>query len=465
MQQDSDQGPEAPKEAGQQSDAAPTDFTRNGWLLAIVLGVVLVAWFVSAVSRGRRAPEGPAANTAAEPPKEQPAAPGRTPGTSRRSVPEQAVARLQPAIFLPGTVEVMRAMAADHGYREYIHAAPPRRLNNPERTIYRRLRLFDVTRRAEDLDLDLLYRMPGRTERFAGQKATLPLDGPARDMLRPVEDAVLLRPEDRVVVVCHGEETHAYPVRLLGTLCGIADQIGGKDVFVCWHDYTQIARCFLPRAGDADATMLDAGLVYRGGDVFYDPESESLWDGISGQAIAGPRTGEALQGLAAEIWLWKHWHKDNPKALVFLPPGSERGLGRTADQTSGEARSPSFLELYQQDPRVPFPTRSFKATDPACNLIPAKQFVLGVRLDGKARAYPLTPLYERKPDYSDYFSATDRLQGSEIRIRVTSPTTARAEMSGDTGDQDVMLWVAWKELHPETDVWEQALPPKTEEAE
>jgi hypothetical protein len=80
--------------------------------------------------------------------------------------------------------------------------------------------------------------------------------------------------------------------------------------------------------------------------------------------------------------------------------------------------------------------------------LPAKVFVVGVSAGGQSKAYPLEQL-AGLPDAA----LEDTVGGIPVRIVVTSPRTAYVDAAPEA-KAETMLWFAWKEANPETEVYE-----------
>jgi len=431
------QAPGTPDEPqrGADQEAAATDFRQNSWLLVVIFGVIVLAWILS-VASGQAVKTAPAPAPEGRSEREEGVLkPPAGASEARRSLPGPA--RRAAQVPTPEVPMPMQVMGSD---RLVIPAAPPLMLQ-PVGIVYRRPRAFDVTRHVHDMDFELLSRLSPIEQRYAGQYPHLVASGEERDMFVVASSVDLLRPDDRLVVVSRGTVTRAYPVRLLRQASYVSDVVGGAPVFVCWHFNTQIARCFISHSeGTSAVTWIDAGLSYRGSNLFYDEETTSLWDGATGRALTGPRSGEQLPVVPVRIVVWDRWAAENPDSAVLMPEGAESVL-RPPQAEDGSAEPIDPLDAYLRTNRLPYKPSGVLE-------FPPKEYVLGVRVGAKARAYPLRQLVELSEG-----TLKDTVADRTLRIIATSPRTARAEAAGDGIEQDVMLWFAWKGLHPETDIF------------
>ena len=84
--------------------------------------------------------------------------------------------------------------------------------------------------------------------------------------------------------------------------------------------------------------------------------------------------------------------------------------------------------------------------------LPLKEWVLGVEIDGHAKAYPFSALSAAVDARGELI---DRVAGKRLRIRYDArePHRARPSMRTDTQWPATMaFWFAWVAFHPKTEV-------------
>jgi len=401
----------------------PTDFRRNAWLLAIVFAAVLIAWILSLL--WKRAPQEMAnlPQGAALP----------ASGSSMPAAPSGLAAARRAEAMLPPPIRISIARVIG-SKSEVIPAAPALSLASGG-TTYRLARDFDITNRVADFHIEALSRLSGR---WADQLPTLAADKLTPSPFAPASDVTVLQPMDRILVLSNDAETRAYPITRIRPCCGVYDSFGGKRVFVSWSTPTQMAQCFVASLDGREMDWHDAGLLYRGNDLYYDDQSGSLWDPFSAQALAGPLAGRIAEQVPVTVWQWDQWKPQHPTALVLVS-----GLREPSPEALDGG---SVLDAYLQGPRLPFEPQHF---NPTATPLPPKSFVLGLSLGGKDRAYPLAPLATERAE-----AVKDTLGGQPIEVHVTSPRTAYATSEGKLLDAKVMYWFAWQECRPETDLYQ-----------
>ena len=186
---------------------------------------------------------------------------------------------------------------------------------------------------------------------------------------------------------------------------------------------------------DVDGRTLTFGVsgrLYKSNVLIYDHQTESLWSQLKETAIAGPMAGSRLKKMAATRTSWKRWVAAHPNTEVL---STDTGYSRNyaVDPYKG----------YHKAMGVMFPVGDVR-TD-----LSAKEMVMGVEIDGMAKAYSLSRLVTGGD------SIVDAVGGHRIRI----------VLSGDGQVEDVLddqsrsvpaifaYWFAWQAFHPQTAVY------------
>jgi hypothetical protein len=304
--------------------------------------------------------------------------------------------------------------------------------------------MFDVGKKADDFEMDHLLRL---STRFADQ---IPVfrkleEDPAHPVpppFAPASEVKSVRPTDRVFVL-PGVPDRAYPLPAVDPFVAAYDASGDRPLFLVWNPLRQAARCLVAQGGGAEIEWRDAGLVYRGAPVFYDKETGSLWDGFTGEAITGPKAGSSAEVVPVTVLTWDSWVAEHPDGEVFVAGLPTTGL------PVGETLSDQALAQWLASPSLP-PNSEPGDGDPLAD----KAYVLGVVAGGQARAYPLEALAAAQQE-----QVADTIGGAQVSVTVTSPMTGSATVDGaPAADAEVMLWYAWREVHPETTVYTVAAP-------
>jgi Protein of unknown function (DUF3179) len=132
-----------------------------------------------------------------------------------------------------------------------------------------------------------------------------------------------------------------------------------------------------------------SGKLWKNGLVMYDHQTETLWSGVTGEALQGPLTGKRLQiRTAVPKVRWRDWRAAYPHSQVFTSHGVQ-------------ARSEDVYASYHASGR----TGLFPPEHANAQLRP-KDLVMGIRIGEQARAYPLR-IFTRSKIITDRVAGTD----------------------------------------------------------
>lgn len=264
--------------------------------------------------------------------------------------------------------------------------------------------------------------------------------GPGKDgipaLLTPqfvsVPEAAFLFDADRVLGLSRGAEAKAYPIKILNWHEIVNDSINGRAVVVTYCPLCGTGIAFEATVEGYRHTFGVSGLLYQSDLLMYDHQTESLWSQVGMHAIAGRLTGEKLTPIFLEHTTWGEWRAAHPATLVLsTKTGSFRNYDR--DPYSGYAEN---SELY-------FDTNHFDSR------YHPKEWVLGIDLNGAAKAYPFAEIKKVRSPISD------QLGRQAITIHFNQQTRS-AFVTTDDGKSipSVMAyWFAWYTFHPQTEIF------------
>ena len=123
-----------------------------------------------------------------------------------------------------------------------------------------------------------------------------------------------------------------------------------------------------------------SGRLYKSNVLLYDHQTESLWSQLMQTAVSGPMAGKRLTPVAAQLIRWQQWKKNHPRTKVL------------SEQT-GHARNYDIApyENYHEGSGIFLPVGTVRP-----ELTP-KSLVLGLEINGRTKAYPMT-LLQRHAD-------------------------------------------------------------------
>ncbi|MEK6801700.1 MAG: DUF3179 domain-containing protein [Nitrospirota bacterium] len=283
------------------------------------------------------------------------------------------------------------------------------------------------------------------TTTFDLTRHNVPLDqivdgGPGKDgipaILTPrfisAEDATFLQATDRVLGLERESDAKAYPIKILNWHEIVNDVVGGKPVVVTYCPLCGTGIAFDANVRGNPHTFGVSGLLYQSDLLMYDHQTESLWSQIGMHAVAGPLTGERLAPMFLEHTTWSEWRAAHPATLVL------------------STRTGSFRN-YDDDPYLGYAERRdlmFDTThfDPSYH---PKEWVVGVEIDGIAKAYPFSDLKKAGTPVGD------QVGGRAITVRFNQQSRSASVIDADgTPLPSIMaFWFAWYAFHPDTHVF------------
>ncbi|RKX44635.1 MAG: hypothetical protein DRP64_06150 [Verrucomicrobia bacterium] len=291
---------------------------------------------------------------------------------------------------------------------------------------------------------------------FDLSNATIPPDkvfsgGPPRDGIPSIDRPTFIPPNaadymldtDEVLSVTVGEETRAYPLRILVQHEIVNDEIAGQRIAVTYCPLCGTAMVFNRRVDGRTLDFGVSGLLYQSDVLMYDRQTDSLWSQLAMEAVAGPLVNTRLQWLPSQQLTWAAWKARYPQGKVL---STQTGFHRDYSGTA--------YARYKQSPDSMFPVPLHRAE------LPKKEWVIGVLVDGVACAYPVQELVKRQ-------QLLDKVNdiALEISYDVGRQQVEVIECASGKGLPAVKVyWFAWQAFYPETKLW-QAQPGKVEDDE
>ena len=195
---------------------------------------------------------------------------------------------------------------------------------------------------------------------------------------------------------------------------------------------TQSGVVYSRLAGGRELTFGISGRLYKSNVLLYDHQTESLWSQLKSQAIAGDLAGERMQSIASVRISWKKWKQQHPSTVVL-------------SHRTGYARNYAIdpYEGYYRVGSLMFPVGRVRVD------LPTKERVVGVEIDGAAKAYVLQSLQPRPGIIKD------RVGNTDIFIEVSSEGEVMAvrRASGEAVPHVFIYWFAWQAFHPQTQIF------------
>ncbi len=239
-----------------------------------------------------------------------------------------------------------------------------------------------------------------------------------------------LDPDDVVISLSHSGETRAYPTRILDRHEIVNDRFGETAIAVTYCPLCGSGLAFMRLVDGVETEFGVSGLLHNNDLIMYDRETNSIWQQITGLAMAGPKRGEALNGVPVSIATWIDWKKAYPHALVLAPP-------MAADQYEKNAYGD-----YALSDRLLFPIRAQDAR------LHAKKIIYGIELDDRSIAVESAWLLQQG-------SWSHEVEGQSIRLQVDNVGGVHGFAAGHPVPVHRMFWFAWYSFHPDTSLIDQ----------
>ena len=172
-----------------------------------------------------------------------------------------------------------------------------------------------------------------------------------------------------------------------------------------------------------------SGRLYKSNVLLYDHQTESLWSQLKAQAISGDLVRQQLQPIASVRMGWKKWKQEHPQTTVL---SNQTGYNRdyAIDPYKG----------YYQIGSLMFPVGKVRLD------LSAKDRVLGIAIDGVAKAYPLERLQK------NHGILTDQVGQTQVFIEVSpeGDVVAVRNASNEEIPHMFVYWFAWQAFLPKT---------------
>ena len=271
--------------------------------------------------------------------------------------------------------------------------------------------------------------------RVIGQDEIPAIERPRFD--RPAAMNGLLRGDDLVVGTLVDGHAHAYPLDLLS----FHEVVNDGPLAVTWCPLCRTALAFARAVDGRRLTFGISGLLLHSNQVLYDRESGSLWSQLAGRAISGRYLGTRLRSLPLAQVTWGEWLHAHPDTLVLSIRRDQFASRFTHPYTYFDARG----EESSSDPYLGYYQKVNVYFAAPAGGVSGATLVLGVRIDGVAKAYPLYLL--SRP-------FTDVVAGHRLRI-VPDPDA----LSGAVFERarrlpaTAVYWFAWHDFHPRSLVY------------
>jgi len=242
-----------------------------------------------------------------------------------------------------------------------------------------------------------------------------------------VSESSWIKDEEYVLVLEYNGVTRAYPVQILLWHEIVNDNIGEEELLI-----TYCPLCLSGKAYVREDRFGTAGKVYNSNGVMYDSTTETYWSQFEGIGLVGERAGEKLDSLPLSLVRWADFKEAHPASEVLSKNTGYRRPYGTDPYTSYYIDDSLFFKVEQTS-----------------DLLPLKEIIHGIEINGEYRAYPASLLAEQE-------TITDSLGGIPVRLEQL-PDGQISVINKKTEERIVhttSFWFVWYAFHPETTVYE-----------
>jgi hypothetical protein len=197
-------------------------------------------------------------------------------------------------------------------------------------------------------------------------------------------EARYLQDGEKVFGVSLGGTWRAYPLRILDWHEMLNDEVGGEPITLSYCTLCGSAVLFSTRTPSGKPyTFGTSGLLYRSNKLMMDRQTLSLWSNLTGEPQIGRLAGSPvrLEILPVTLTTWKEWRTRHPRTTVIT-------IDPEMVKRWGFDYRPGVADRRRAGVRFPVPIES--------DALKERDEIYAVRLAGRAKAYPLDTVLERR---------------------------------------------------------------------
>jgi hypothetical protein len=226
--------------------------------------------------------------------------------------------------------------------------------------------------------------LPSRIRVEEIQWGGVTVDGiPALDNPKMIsaDQAAYLDPDEAVFGLSINGDARAYPLRIMDWHEMANDIVGDVPVSLAYCTLCGAAVAYDGRGSDGRTyTFGSSGFLFRSNKLMYDRQTRTLWNQLTGEPILGSVANKdlTLEILPVVLTTWTEWQSRHPETLVLdLDTGYERVYEPGAAYGDYFSAEDTMFPVWQRS-----------------DLLPQKDRVFTLRIDGIPKAYPLAILAE-----------------------------------------------------------------------
>ena len=184
-----------------------------------------------------------------------------------------------------------------------------------------------------------------------GRDGIPPIDAPNFDSTAEADE--WLEPLEPVILLEVGGKAKAYPLQILTWHEIVNDEISGVPVSVTFCPLCNSAVVFDRRLDDVVYDFGVAGNLRNSDLIMWDRQTQSWWQQLTGEGIAGINAGKQLAFIPAPIVSWANFRDTHPDGRVLSrETGFNRSYGFNPYSGYDRVDNPPFLFLGEDDGRL-----------------------------------------------------------------------------------------------------------------
>lgn len=233
-------------------------------------------------------------------------------------------------------------------------------------------------------------------------------------------------------------EDRFYPFSILVYHGIVNDSVDGNPILITYCPLCLSGIVFEPIVNGEYVQFGTSGKLWNSNLVMYDRKTNSYWSQLLGEAIIGEVTGAKLPALPFDQTRFGDWKKKYPKGHVLSKEtGAKEFYGRDL-----------FSDYYSTSGRY------FPAADEQDSRLSPKEYILGVVLNGQAKAYVPSMIKE-----------AGRIEDEVAGVRVVAEYLKdldvvhmyKSEKDGELIRLNPLpaFWFAWAAVHPKTEIYQE----------
>ncbi len=224
----------------------------------------------------------------------------------------------------------------------------------------------------------------------------------------------------------------AYPIAILNYHEIVNDSFGDEPIVVTYCPLCGTGMAFEASIAGERRIFGVSGLLYNSDVLLYDRNSETLWSQLMLKAVAGPLKGTPLKMVTASHTTWADWRRRHPETRVL---SEDTGFRRNY----GDDPYPG----YESSRRVIFPVSSRDRR------YHPKERVIGLLVNGRAKAYPFVELDRAGGRVEDVFAE----RSLTVEFDAEHQTGRVVDAKGQEVPTVIAYWFAWRAFHPKGEVF------------